>query len=157
MPHDHQPTEPEKGKRARVEAGKCAYGASNRIPMHEAEAWWADNEAHKEQEKLQEMEVEEKEDAVAASQAHKFGSLLAIERIARKSGKEGGKVLAQNGFFFFSYVYGASCGRAGSGHGRQQFRCGNHWPGAAAATRVGAVMAFSWAQIACCAFSHHKL
>lgn len=99
--------------------------------MHEAEAWWADNEAHKEQEKLQEVEVEEEEeDAVAASQAHKFGSLLAIERIARKSAEEGGKVLAQNGFFFF--VYGVSCGRAGSGHGRQQFRCGNHWPGAAA-------------------------
>lgn len=73
------------------------------------------------------------EDAVAASQAHKFGSLLAIERIARKSAEEGGKVLAQNGFFFF--VYGVSCGRAGPGHehGRQQFRCGNHWTGAAAA------------------------
>lgn len=126
--------------------------------MHEAEAWWADNEAHKEQEKLQEMEVEEEEeDAVAASQAHKFGSLLAIERIARKSAEEGGKVLAQNGFFFFSYVYGVSCGRAGSGHGRQQFRCGNPLARSSSGSRVGAVMAFSWPQIACCAFSHHKL
>lgn len=114
MPHDHQ-TEPEKGKRARVEAGKCAYGASNRIPMHEAEAWWADNEAHKEQEKLLELEVEEEEDAVAASQAHKFGSLLAIERIARKSAEEGGKVLAQNGFFSSSTAFPAAVPGPGTG------------------------------------------
>lgn len=126
--------------------------------MHEAEAWWADNEAHKEQEKLQGVEVEE--DAVAASQAHKFGSLLAIERIARKSAEEGGRRQSTRPKWVFFFVYGVSCGRAGSGYGRQQFRCGNHWPGAAAAAaamRVGAVMAFSWPQIACCAFSHHKL
>lgn len=37
----------------------------------------------------------EEEDAVAASQAHKFGSLLAIERIARKEAKYSPKM----GFF----------------------------------------------------------
>lgn len=39
------------------------------------------------------------EDAVAASQAHKFGSLLAIERIARKSGKKEAKYSPKMGFF----------------------------------------------------------
>lgn len=81
--------------------------------MHEAEAWWADNEAYKGQEKLQEVEVEE--DAVAASQAHKFGSLLAIERVARKSAVEGGKVLAQNGFFSSSTAFPAAVPGPGTG------------------------------------------
>lgn len=52
---------------------------------------------------------------MAASQAHKFGSLLAIERIARKSGKEGGKVLAQNGFFSSSTAFPAAVPGPGTG------------------------------------------
>lgn len=44
--------------------------------------------------------------------------------------------------------------------GRQQFRCGNHWPGAEAVAGDGDAIwtIFSiFLRDACCAFSHHKL
>lgn len=92
------------------------------------EAWWADNEAHK-------LRAAEEGARCCARQAHKFGLPFGRSRARhnRLGGEEGelAKYSPKLGFFFpfrfFHSVYGVSVlGRAG----RQQFRCGNHWPGA---------------------------